>query len=158
KVIAKLSGTSGRNDPLIDAAIADLEPGVDWSARVNGIPVVGTLDLSPAAAAAPSFPAALQSALQAKTLVVKKRRMTTGFKKGLLTNIANTTLAPITRSDQISVTPVGSDSFSEAGDSGSALYVDNSTDNAANVVQAIFGAPPVNSPDKAMVIGLHWGG
>jgi len=158
KVIAKLSNTSGKNDPLIDAAIADLEPGVDWSPRINGIPVVGTLDLSPAGVAKASFPVALQNALQSKTLVVKKKGESTGYKIGTLSNIAGTTLSPITRNDQMTVTPVRSDLFSDAGDSGSALYIDNSTDNPANVVQAIFGAPPVSSPDKAVVIGLHWGG
>jgi hypothetical protein len=154
KIIAKITRTSGPNDPLIDAAIADLEPGVDWSARINKIPVVGTLDVSPAAVS--SLPAVVQQSVTvSRTLIVKKLGRTTGYRLGVLANIAGTT---VTRRDQISVAPVRSDAFSAKGDSGSAIYVDNSTDNAANVVQAIFGSPPVKSPDKAMVIGLLWGG
>src|ERR1700752_120596 len=153
KVIAKLVRTSGPNDQLIDAAIAELEPGVSWSPRINGIPVVGTLDVSPTGAL--TLPAAVQSIIQAKKLFVKKRGRSTGYQLGVLSDIAGTT---VTRHDQIVVKPSNSDAFSAEGDSGSAIYVDNSTENPANVVQAIFGARPVKSPDKAMVIGLLWGG
>jgi hypothetical protein len=153
KTIAKLLRTSGPNDPQIDAAIAELEAGVKWLPRVNGIPVVGTLDFR--LSSLPALPAPVQAVLASKKLIVKKLGCKTGYKIGVIGDVDGRSL---TRTGQIQIWPVYSDAFSDHGDSGSAIYVDNSTDNAANVVQAIFGAPPAKSPDKVKVIGLLWGG
>jgi hypothetical protein len=59
---------------------------------------------------------------------------------------------------QLRVEPVGSDRFTKAGDSGSAVYIDNGMDNEASLVNLIFGSPPVKDPDKAKIVSLHWGG
>ena len=86
---------------------------------------------------------------------MKKYGAATSLTVGVIAGIDGKTL---TRREQMLVWPVYSDYFSKPGDSGSVIYVDNSRDNNPNVVQAIFGAPPVKDPDQARIVALLWGG
>ncbi len=153
-IIAKLFRTSGPDDPFVDAAIAELEVTMNWLPRVHGLSVKGTLDLR--ADKLDKLPPAVQSAARKHKLCVKKYGATTGLTVGVCVDFEG---GSITRKQQLSVWPIYKDHFSEEGDSGSVIYIDNSTtDNRADVVQQIFGSPPVKNPDKAKIVALLWGG
>jgi len=152
-VIGKLTRTGGPDNQSVDAAIAELEVGVKWLPRVHGIPIVGTLDLSLAKLS--SLPVPVQNALRDVKFFVKKYGAVTGLTTGVIGNIDGKSE---TRIHQLQVWSIGEDEFSAVGDSGSVIYVDNSKDNDANVVQQIFGSPPVKNPNRAKVVGLLWGG
>jgi hypothetical protein len=119
KTIAHLLATTGNNDPLIDAAIADLVPGTKWQARIHGVPVSGTLDLRSENIA--HLPSAIQAAIANHTYAVNKFGSTSGLTRGKVVDVAVTTT---TRQQQLQIMPFTGDYFSKPGDSGSAIYND----------------------------------
>ena len=152
-VVAKLLRTGGPTNQLIDAAIAELEPGQKWQAKLHDVAIVGTLDLRPDKIS--SLPGPVGTAAATRKLFVKKYGSETSLTKGVIAGIDASSGSLV---HQLRVEPIGSDRFTKAGDSGSAVYVDNGMDNEASIVNLIFGSPPVKDPDKAKIVSLHWGG
>ena len=156
-VIATTLRTGGALNPLIDAAIAALTPNQQWQARIHGLAVVGTLDLRMPDPGTPDhLDPIIRTAIINGKFMVKKYGAQTDLKKGVIAGLNATTTGGMQQ--QVRVTPKESEYFSLEGDSGSVIYVDNSQDNNANVVQKIFGTPSVKNPDKAKIVALLWGG
>jgi hypothetical protein len=134
KTVAFNLKTAGNTDPLVDAAIALLAPGINWQAQIHGVAVKGILDLRQSNLS--NLPASLQTQITNHTYHVNKYGATSGGTGGIVQDIHATSG---TMSGQLQIKPEsGNDCFSKPGDSGSAIYDDN-----GYVIGLLWGGDPV---------------
>jgi len=155
--IARLLTTSGSRDPLVDAAIADVDAGQKWLARVRGVSITGTLDLRPQNI--PQLPPNVQTAIANHTYRVHKSGATTDRTHGRIVDVDVSTQViddsqgpPVTvnRTEQMQVLPLSGDYFSLPGDSGSAIYND-----AGQVIALLWGGGGASATPPVNTIGCH---
>lgn len=127
-------GTVLRGNKDIDAAVATIQPGQQLQARVHGVPVTGTLDLTPDNWSQLA-PATMQ-ALKRGRLTVHKYGARTALTTGIVRCVGTSLGRGIVNSD-IVIAPVGGEeAFSQKGDSGSVVY-----DDSGRVVSLLWGGP-----------------
>jgi hypothetical protein len=136
--------STGINDATLDAAIAELVPAQQVAGRVHGVPITGTLDITPANLG--SLPQAVQDQINNHTYVVHKFGGTTDLTHGTVADIDY----PSTKQHQLKVNPTGGNDFVRSGDSGSVIYND-----AGQVVALLWGGATDPAPHPWYGVGNH---
>jgi hypothetical protein len=139
--------STGINDGTLDAAIAELVPAQQVAGRVHGVPITGTLDITPANLG--NLPQTVQDQIKNHTYVLHKFGGTTDLTHGTVADIDYPS-PQYGKQHQLQINPTGGKDFVRAGDSGSVIYND-----AGQVVALLWGGATDPAPHPWYGIGNH---
>jgi hypothetical protein len=156
KLIARLLRTGGnyKQNISIDAAIAELVPGVEWQPRVQGshnsTTIKGTLDLR--LENLPNLPQVIQDAISNHDFRVYKNGAKTDFTKGKIVDVDLSNFDETTTKlkHQLEILSLSGDDFSARGDSGSIIY-----DDEGRVVALLWGGSTEGQKPPKSTFGSH---
>jgi hypothetical protein len=139
--------STGIDDGTLDAAIAEIVPAQQVAGRVHGVPITGTLDITPANLG--NLPQTVQDQINNHTYVLHKFGGTTDLTHGTVADIDYPS-PQYGKQHQLKVNPIGGNDFVRGGDSGSVIYND-----AGQVVALLWGGAIDPAPHPWYGIGNH---